>query len=822
MPRCDHCLLECSADEALHGADGKVFCCEGCRAVWNFISEEGMSAFYRKRSWREEDSTGAGPVDVGDTTAFEEKIRDRDGSLEIDLYIDGIRCASCVWLVEKILQKTKGVRYARVGYGTHRARIRWDPAIVDLRRILGRIGSTGYAPKPYSESERARARRAESRDLLVRFGTAAFLSSQLMIYSVALYAGYFQGMTPETRRAFEVIALCLTTPVIFYAALPLLRNTLAGFRKLRFTMDSLIVLGAGSAYLFSIYGLARGGEVYFDTAAMIVTLILLGRYIESHAKGRASEAVERLSGLTPKRATKVLLAEGGKIRGRESVDIASLRTGDRVEVRPGEKYAADGIVLSGESSADESFITGESRPVPKAPGAQVVGGSVNRFGTLVFEVTRTGRETMLSRIIAAVEEAQESRPAIQGLADRVVGIFVPAILALAVLTILIHLRSGSAVEVSLMAGISVLVIACPCSLGLATPLAVLVYSGLSSSRGILVKGGEVAENAARIGTVIFDKTGTITTGAPVLRGVVPLDKSLGVDDCLEAAASVEIHSEHGLGAALVKAAGGRPLPEVSGFEARPGRGVAGMVQGRRICIGTVDHMRTEGCAVEKGGGGAAALRLAEERGDTAVYMGWEGRARALFLFSDGLREEVREASARLRRDGIAVAIVSGDSVAATASAASRSGIEDYEAGADPVRKREIVAEAQAGGREVMMVGDGINDAPALTEARVGLAVGRGTDIAMESADAVLTRHDLLLVPWFLRTARGTLGIIRQNIFWAFFYNIVAVPLAVAGRLHPIVAAGAMASSSLFVVVNSLRIRSFAKERKGKRCGPLPS
>jgi Cu2+-exporting ATPase len=812
MPRCDHCLLECSGDEALRGIDGKVFCCEGCRTVYTFIRDEGMSAFYRKRSWKEEDSARAEPVPVGDTTAFEERVRNHEGCLEIDLYIDGIRCASCVWLVEKILQKTAGVRYARVNYGTHRARIRWDPAIVDLRGILGRIGSTGYTPKPYSESERALARRAESRDLLVRFGTAAFLSSQLMIYSIALYAGYFQGMPPGTRRAFEVIALCLTTPVIFYAALPLVRNTLSGLRRLRFTMDSLIVLGAGSAYLYSIYGLASGGEVYFDTAAMIVTLILLGRYIESHAKGRASEAVERLSGLSPKRATKVLLAEGGEIRGRESVDIASLRTGDRVEVRPGEKYAADGIVLRGESSADESLLTGESRPVPKAPGAEVIGGSINRFGALVFEVTNTGGETMLSRIIAAVEEAQESRPAIQGLADRVVGIFVPAILALATLTVLIHFRAGSGVEGSLMAGISVLVIACPCSLGLATPLAVLVYTGVSSSRGILVKGGEVTENTARIGTVIFDKTGTITTGSLVLREVVPLDGSLGVDDCLEAAASVEAHSEHGLGSAIVEAAGGRTLLDVAGFEALPGRGVAGSVQGRRIYIGTGDLMKTAGCATMTGERGAAALRAAGDRGDTVVYMGWGGEVRALFLFSDGLREEAREAAAQLRQDGIAVAIVSGDSAEATASAAARTGIDDYEAGAHPVRKREIVAKAQAGGKAVMMVGDGINDAPALTEARVGLAIGRGTDIAMESADAVLTRNDLLLVPWFIRTARGTLSIIRQNIFWAFFYNIVAIPLAVAGSLHPIVAAGAMASSSLFVVINSLRIRSFGEER----------
>ncbi|MFC1657746.1 heavy metal translocating P-type ATPase metal-binding domain-containing protein, partial [Candidatus Moduliflexota bacterium] len=392
MARCDHCLLGIGDGEAVGGPDGKIFCCEGCRAVFAFIREEGMEAFYRRRTWKEEDSFPSEPVSLTDRAPFEDIVRLKDGRPAIDVYIDGIRCASCVWLVEKILQKTEGVVSARVNYATHKATVQWDPGRADLATILGRIGSTGYAPKPYSESESLLARRAESRDLLVRFGTAAFLSSQLMIYSIALYAGYFQGMAPATRRAFEFISLLLATPILFYAALPLVRTTLSGLRKMHFTMDSLIVLGSGSAYFYSIYGLTKGGEVYFDTAAMIVTLILLGRYLESQAKGKASEAVERLAELSPKRALRVL--PGGSMGGdgRESVDVASLRPGDLVEVKPGEKFAADGVVVSGESSADESLITGESKPVPKPPGAQVIGGSLNRHGSLVFEVRKTGRD----------------------------------------------------------------------------------------------------------------------------------------------------------------------------------------------------------------------------------------------------------------------------------------------------------------------------------------------------------------------------------------------------------------------------------------------
>jgi Cu2+-exporting ATPase len=810
MPPCDHCLLEIGEGEEVPGVDGKLFCCQGCRTVYAFIHDEGMDDFYRRRTWKVEDSVKVDPVAVPEAAAFEEIVREEGGLREIDLYVDGIRCASCIWLVEKILGRTAGVASARVNYATHRAKVRWDPEGVGLEEILARIASTGYLPKPYSESEGLLARKAESRDLLVRFGTAAFLSSQLMIYSVALYAGYFQGMDSGTRRAFEVIALCLTTPVIFYAAWPLVRNTLAGLRRLHFTMDSLIVLGAGSAYVTSLYGLATGGEVYFDTAAMIVTLVLLGRYIEAQAKGRASEAVERLAELSPRQAVKVLVDGDGRVRSRETVKVRSLIAGDCVEVRPGEKFAADGTVLCGESSADESLITGESSPVPKARGSAVIGGSINGTGTLVFEATGTGRETVLARIIAAVEEAQDSRPAIQAVADRAVALFVPFILAAAGLTALFHFTLGSGAEKALMTGISVLVIACPCSLGLATPLAVLVYTGVSSSKGVLVKGGEAAEKAARVREVIFDKTGTLTEGSLTVKDVVPLDSGLTPEESLRLAASLEVHSEHGLGAAIVEAAGGGALPKAASFEALPGRGVRGVVEGKGLFVGSALFMREGGMTEGIGARGQESVEAAGEAGNTVVYLGWGSRVRSLFVLSDGLREEARQAVKTLRDNGVGVSLVSGDGAGATASAAARAGIGRFEAEASPVRKREIVAAMQAGGSAVMMVGDGINDAPALTEALVGVAMGRGTDIARSSADAVLTRNDLRLIPWFVESSRGTFGIIRGNIFWAFFYNTVAIPMAVAGLLHPIVAAGAMAASSLFVVVNSMRIRKFAE------------
>jgi heavy metal translocating P-type ATPase len=426
----------------------------------------------------------------------------------------------------------------------------------------------------------------------------------------------------------------------------------------------------------------------------------------------------------------------------------------------------------------------------------------------VFRVARVGRDTVLAKIVDAVEDAQASRPSVQVLADRVVGIFVPAILALAALTAAWHLGAGAPAERAFLAGVSVLVIACPCSLGLATPLAVLVHSSLASARGVLTKGGEVIEQAASVRRAVFDKTGTLTAGTLVLRQVVPAS---GADPAvaLRLAAALETRSEHAVGAALVEAARGRTLPDVEAFEALPGLGVRGVVDGHRVLVGNRALLEAEGVDVSGATDLEQSRHGAAPQGLTPVYACVDGRLSALFLLADGLRPEATEAVLALRALGIAVSVVSGDEVEATRAAARGAGIGEFEAGARPVRKREIVRRMQEAGAGVLMVGDGINDAPALAEARLGIAMGRGTDIAMESAQAVLVRPDLRLVPWLIRLSRATLRVIRQNVFWAFFYNLLAVPLAMAGLLHPIVAAAAMAASSLFVVGNSLRIRRLA-------------
>jgi heavy metal translocating P-type ATPase len=578
-------------------------------------------------------------------------------------------------------------------------------------------------------------------------------------------------------------------------------------------MDALIALGAGAALAYSAWQMVAGGEVYLDTAAMIVTLVLVGRYVEAAAKGRASEAVARLAALQPREARRLEPTAGGGVEVRR-VPVSELRPGDRVEVIPGERIPADGVVREGRSEVDESLVTGEARPVGKEPGATAIGGTVNLHGSFVLEVTRTGAATVLSGIIRAVEEAQASRPRIQAVADRLVGVFVPAILLLAVASTAAHLLRGTPVAPSVMIGVSVLVIACPCALGLATPLAVLLATGVATARGLLVKGGDVFERAAGADEVLLDKTGTVTRGRPELREVLPV-AGASAEEALRLAAAVERRSEHSLGRAIVEAARslpGREEPEATGFRSVPGRGVEGAVDGARVRVGSRAFLAEGGVRIPEASESAARIR--EERGETVAFLARGEALVALLVVADALRPEARDAVAGLEALGLRVSLLSGDNRRTTEAIAASLGVREAVAEVTPVGKRERVAALQGAGRRVLMAGDGVNDAPALTQADVGVAMARGTDVTLESAEAVLIRDDLHLLPELVRLSRKTYRIIRENLFWALVYNLVAVPLAVAGLLHPIVAAAAMAASSSFVVLNSLRIRSAAPRHQG--------
>lgn len=856
MLRCDHCLQPFPEKEAvreeaadlpgrsLRSAAGGVrtFCCTGCRGVWLLVNEEGLGRFYAERRWEQPGRPVGSPATPADLSAYQVVLAPDGAAADVEVAIDGIRCASCVWLNERLLQRTPGVLAARVNYATHRARLRFDPRAVDLPRLLGRIQAAGYEPRPWSETAQARARDAEVKDLLVRLGTAWFLASQLMIYSAALYAGYFQGMDQGTRSLLEWISIALAAPVLFSAGAPFWRSTLTGLRHGRFNMDSLVVLGSGAALAFSAWQALHGGEVWSDTAAMIPTLVLTGRFVEARARRAASEAVTRLATLRPKEARLVRRGSGEsssaplpspppRQRGEGAdpldtrlVPVDVIVPGDVIRVVPGDRIPLDGRVLEGTSEADEALVTGESRPVSKGPGAPVIGGTINLHGSLLVEVTRVGKETVLAGIIRAVEEAQDQKPRLQALADRVVGIFVPAVLVLAAATVAWHLWHGAGAERALLIGISVVVIACPCALGLATPVAVLLATGLASQRGLLAKGGDALEAAGAVRQVLLDKTGTVTVGRPALRTIVDL-RGVGegsTDDLLALAAAVERRSEHHVGRAVVEAARALPAapePAVADFQAVPGRGVVAAVGGAEVVIGNRALLAERAIAAPPGAEARAAVF--EREGDTVAWLARGGRVEGLLVVADPLREEAPAALARLRALGLPVSIVSGDAAATTAAVAARLGVEAA-AEVSPQEKRALVAARQRGGVKVAFVGDGLNDAPALTQADVGVAMGRGTDVTLESADAVLVRDDLSLLPDLVLLGRRTTSIIRQNVFWAFFYNVVAIPLAMAGLLHPIIGAGAMAASSAFVVGNSLRLRAtFGKAAPAAAPGATP-
>jgi Cu2+-exporting ATPase len=826
MYKCDHCLLETPERKAIFDTikgQKKVFCCHGCRGVYRLINDEGLEEFYQRREslW-----TPGPPQDISlETSAFSETLREVGNEMEIDIVLDGIRCASCIWLIEKILLRTEGVSSAKVNYATHKARIRWNPQKIDIREILIRIKSVGYTPKPFIAEVHEEQLKVAQRDLLMRFGTAAFFSMQLMLYSVAMYAGYFQGIGESTKIFFQIIALLLTTPVLFYSGMPFISGTVRGLRNLTFNMDVLIFTGAGSAYLYSIYQIFAGGEVYFDTSAMIITLILLGRYIEAGAKGRASSLIARLLALNPKEAKKVVRSQKSEVESRaeedlrkgrtidvriDTVPVSSIQRGDLIQINPGERIPLDGIVNQGSSEVDESMLTGESKPVSKKAGSEVFCGTQNLYGNIVFEVKRTGNDTVLSQIIRTVEDAQARRAPVQALADRVVGYFVPGVLFLSFMTGMIWFIYGRSVTDSIMNAVSVLVIACPCALGLATPLAILLGTSRGASRGILIKGGDIIERAKDIDTVVLDKTGTITEGKPELA----LYYGIGISDtdALSLVSSLERLSEHSIAKAIIQYSGNIATYKVAEFAAHPGKGIRGDVDGKTVLVGSRRYIEKEGIFRDIDDTLApemlSMIETEETSGSTVIFLSYDEKLAGIFVISDKVREEAGEAVAMMQRMGHDVNMITGDNRNTALTVAGRVNLDNLMVMAEksPLEKAEAVRKMQEEGGRVVMVGDGINDAPALVQAHVGIAMGRATDIALESADIVFMREDLRLVSDALRLSKRTYSVIKQNLFWAFAYNMLALPLAVAGMLHPIIAAVSMTLSSLSVVGNSMRLK----------------
>lgn len=772
----------------------------------------------------------------------------------VELEISGMTCASCAARIEKRLNRMPGVS-ASVNYATEKAVVNFaadaamnvaapteaspdadptDPSpdaganVValdspDVAALIAEIERTGYSaalpvPRRSRTGEDGPGRDAdpELKSLRRRLIAAVILSVPV----IAL------AMIPALQfPAWQWVSLVLATPVVTWAAWPFHRAAAINLRHGAVTMDTLVSMGVSAAYLWSLYALffgdagmlgmthefswvARPGEaastIYLEVAAGVTMFLLLGRYLEVRAKREAGSAVRALLEVGAKDVA--LLRAGGEVR----VPIAHLQVGDEFVVRPGERIATDGVVVSGSSAVDTSTITGESVPVDVGVGDAVVGATVNVAGRLVVRATRVGEQTQLAQLARLVEQAQAGKADVQRLADRVAGVFVPIVIGLAVATLVTWLLIGAGTAMAFTAAIAVLIIACPCALGLATPTALLVGSGRGAQLGILIKGPQILESTRRVDTIVLDKTGTVTSGRMSLHEVIPAPGE-DAETVLRRAAAVEDASEHPIALAIVAATitadvDASPLPAVEDFRADPGRGATGIVEGHAVVVGSPALLAE--WSVPLDAALAAAADRARASGATAIAVAWDGAARGILTVADTVAPTSAEAVARFRELGLDPVLLTGDHEAVAAQVAREVGIERVIAGVLPAEKAAQVAALQSNGRVVAMVGDGVNDAAALAQADLGIAMGSGTDAAIEASDLTLVRADLLAAVDGIRLSRATLRTIRGNLFWAFAYNVAAIPLAALGLLNPMIAGAAMAASSVFVVGNSLRLRRF--------------
>ena len=741
----------------------------------------------------------------------------------LELPISGMTCANCANTIQRRLNKTDGVLEASVNYANEKAVIRYVPGAVTRSELVAAVRKAGYdvieaADDADLEDAEAAARDAEIRHQTRRFVVGLLFTLPLFLFSMSRDL----GLIGHWAHAAWVnwLFLVLATPVQFYVGWDYYVGAYKSLRNGSANMDVLVAMGSSVAYFYSIAVLIAltfgstvlGEHVYFETSAMIITLIVLGKLLEARAKGRTSEAIKKLMGLRAKTARVV------RQDALVDIPIEEVVRGDIVVVRPGEKIPVDGLVVDGHSSVDESMITGESLPVGKTTGDEVIGATLNKQGLLHIEATRVGRESALAQIIKLVEQAQGSRAPIQRLVDQVSAYFVPFVIATALLTFVIWLLAGQGLTAALVRMTAVLVIACPCAMGLATPTSIMVGIGKGAENGILFKSSAALEQAHKIKAVVLDKTGTITRGAPAVTDVVTSAASpVSETELLRLAASAERGSEHPLGEAIVQAAQekGLALSAPAGFESIAGHGIVATVDGHRVLLGNLRLMQRE--AVNLNGLEAKVERLYQEA-KTAMWLAVDGQASGLIGVADTIKEGSKEAVAALHKLGLTVVMMTGDNPATAQAIAAEVGIDRVFAEVLPGDKAANVAKLQAEGLVVAMVGDGINDAPALAQADVGIAIGTGTDVAMETADVTLMRGDLRSVPQAIHLSQATMHNIKENLVWAFGYNVALIPIA-AGilapfewapdflrQLHPILAAGAMAFSSISVVSNALRLR----------------
>ncbi len=753
-----------------------------------------------------------------------------NATMKKEFAVEGMTCASCVSHVERALGETPGVAKASVNLATEKATVEYDPAAVTFEGLVAAVDEAGYKLLPESkEGDDADALRKarEVRALWRRFAISAVVGAFVMLASFNVIPG-LKDLSDKSRF---IVLFAVSTPVQFWAGWQFYTGAWSAARHRTANMSTLIAVGTAAAYAYSVVAtfspgfFERGGlmaDVYYDTAIVIIALILLGRYLEATARSRTSSAIKRLMGMRSK--TAIVLTDGNEV---ETL-INAVKIGDVLIVKPGQRVPVDGVVVEGRSAIDESMLTGESLPVSKAQGSKVFAATINTTGSFTFRATQVGKGTALARIVALVQEAQGSKAPIQRLADQIASIFVPAVIAVAALVFLLWLIVGPspALTYALLTFISVLVIACPCALGLATPTAIMVGTGRGAENGILIRNAEALEMAHKVNAVMLDKTGTLTLGKPRVTDVVAQD--IGEHDLLTIAASAERRSEHPLALAVVQRAQelGLALKEPQEFATESGLGVKAVVDGKAVMIGNAMFMAEWALHVDGLDDRAALLA---SQGKTPVYVAVDGKVRGIIAIADTLRPEAKEAVAEMKRLGLEVVMVTGDNEGTAKAIAWELGIDRVLAQVLPEHKADEVKRLQAEGKRVAMVGDGINDAPALAQADVGIAIGTGTDVAMETAGVTLMSGDVRGVPRAIALSKATMRTIRQNLFWAFAYNVALIPVAAGilypvfnaaggvpdsldfafgdkGFLNPVLAAAAMALSSVSVVTNSLRLR----------------
>ncbi len=732
----------------------------------------------------------------------------------LTLPVQGMTCASCVTRVEKALKKVDGVKQASVNLASEKARVEFDPSLVQLEGLKGAVEDAGYQLVLPREAEEDRAdpgnKQGARQGLRNELILSVALTLPVMILSMISMFDFYKEVSPLSLEDTNKILLLLTTPVIFISGKRFFKGFWAAAKHFSADMNTLVAVGTGSAYVFSAIAVlfpdalghaGHQGHVYFDTAAVIITLILLGKYLEATAKDKATDAITALLGLQPKIAH--IMRDGRE----EDVPVSEVQIDDVVVVRPGEKIPVDGIMSKGTTSIDESMVTGESMPVEKRSGDKVVGGTINANGSIEFRATAVGNKTVLAQIVKLVEEAQGSKAPIQNLADKIASVFVPVVIAIAVLTLIAWIgMTNNDFTTALVNFIAVLIIACPCALGLATPTAIMVGTGRGANLGILIKNADSLERAGKITTVVLDKTGTVTEGKPRVTDVRPFN---GYDEVsiIRLAASVESKSEHPIARAIMEYASGRGIKpsEAGSFTAMTGFGVSGAVGEDDVLIGNPALLRDQ--AVPLNGEVDVAAQLGGQ-GKTPVFVAVNGKLAGIVAVADTIKPTSKEAIGKLHKMGISVVMMTGDNERTAQAIASEAGLDRVIANVLPHQKAEQVKNLQRDGAIIAMAGDGINDAPALAQADVGIAMGTGTDVAMEAADITLMKGDLMSIGQAIKLSGATLRTIKQNLFWAFIYNVIGIPLAAFGMLNPMVAAAAMAFSSLSVISNSLRLKRF--------------